>query len=113
MDNTQYIEEVKRTYAGADEVQVKLTLAALGLTGESGEVADAIKKMLFQGHALDRKHVAKELGDILWYLGLACEAIGYSLDEVMQMNVDKLRARYPQGFDPERSINRERYEQSE
>ena len=89
---------------------MKLNLAALGLTGESGEVADHIKKVLFHGHALDVNHVAKELGDILWYLGLACDAIGYSLDDVMQMNVDKLHNRYPNGFDAERSLNRERYE---
>ncbi len=113
MNDKAYIAEIKRTYAGSDDPQEKLTLAALGLTGESGEVADHVKKALFQGHDIDPAHVAKELGDILWYMGLACDAIGYSLDDVMQMNVAKLRRRYPNGFDPERSVHRHQYEGQE
>lgn len=83
-----------------------LTNGALGLAGEGGEVADAVKKHLFQGHELDRKHIAKELGDICWYIAIAAHSIDYDLDDILQMNVDKLSARYPAGFDVERSINR-------
>lgn len=79
----------------------------LGLTGESGEVADMIKKHLFQGHNLDKRHLANELGDIAWYIAVAAEVIGYDLDTIFQMNIDKLRIRYPTGFDPERSIHRD------
>ena len=81
--------------------------AALGLAGESGEVADMIKKVSFQGHQLDEKHLAEEIGDILWYCALAATGLGIDLDDIAQGNVDKLMKRYPQGFDQERSIHRE------
>lgn len=84
-----------------------LTNGVLGLSGESGECADIVKKHLFQGHELDAEKLAKELGDVAWYLAVASYAIGYSLEAVLQMNVDKLRKRYPDGFSAERSIHRE------
>ena len=82
--------------------------AALGLCGESGEVADLIKKHRFQGHDLDFDHVAKELGDIAWYLAVGAYAIGYDLEKILQMNVDKLKARYPDGFSTDRSLHRDK-----
>lgn len=84
-----------------------LTNGVLGLSGESGECADLVKKHLFQGHELDAEKLANELGDVAWYLAVASYAIGYSLEAVLQMNVDKLRKRYPDGFSAERSIHRE------
>ena len=87
----------------------KLVLnGALGLNGESGEVADHIKKHLFQGHELDKNNLAKELGDICWYIAIMAEGLGYDLETIMQMNIDKLRKRYPQGFEAERSLHREK-----
>ena len=80
--------------------------AALGLCGESGEVADLVKKHRFQGHNLDIDHVAKELGDISWYLAVGAYSIGYDLETILQMNVDKLKARYPNGFSADRSLHR-------
>ena len=80
---------------------------ALGLTGESGEVADLVKKCLMQGHDLDLEHVAKELGDICWYIAETATVIGYDMETIMQMNIDKLKKRYPEGFDTERSQHRE------
>lgn len=80
--------------------------AALGLAGESGEFADIIKKALYHGHDFDRVHLGKELGDICWYIALAADILGYDLETIMQMNVDKLKARYPDGFDTERSKHR-------
>ena len=82
--------------------------SALGLCGESGEVADIIKKHRFQGHDLDLDHVAKELGDISWYLAVGAYAIGYDLETILQMNVDKLKARYPNGFSTDRSLHRDK-----
>ena len=61
---------------------------------------------LFQGHDLDREHMAKELGDVAWYLAVSADAIGYDLETIFQMNIDKLRARYPDGFDAEHSLHR-------
>lgn len=78
----------------------------MGLNGESGEVIDLLKKHLFQGHSLDVEHIAKELGDIAWYLAISAYAIDYDLEAIMQINIDKLIARYPLGFDSESSIHR-------
>ena len=82
--------------------------SALGLCGESGEVADLLKKYHFQGHNLDLDHVAKELGDIAWYLAVGAYSIGYDLEKILQMNVDKLKARYPDGFSTDRSLHRDK-----
>ena len=86
---------------------LRLLEGLMGLNGEAGEAIDIMKKVLFQGHKFDRRHVALELGDICWYLALAADAIGYDLEEIMQMNIDKLSTRYPNGFAVERSVNRE------
>lgn len=84
-----------------------LVNAALGLAGESGEVADLIKKVEFQGHILDEDKLVEELGDVLWYVALAAETLGVPLEDIMRRNIDKLWSRYPAGFDPERSQHRE------
>lgn len=80
---------------------------ALGIAGEAGEVADLVKKHIGHGHALDADKVKKELGDVLWYVAVLSERIGCTLEDVAKANVEKLRARYPSGFDPERSKNRQ------
>ena len=78
----------------------------MGLCGESGEAIDIVKKWLAQGHELDKEKLAKELGDICWYLAETATALGCSLDDIMSANIEKLRKRYPEGFDSERSIHR-------
>ncbi len=84
--------------------------ALMGLCGESGEAIDIMKKHLYQGHALDREKLIKELGDIAWYLAEAATGLDINLSEVLQRNLDKLHARYPQGFDTQRSQHRENEE---
>lgn len=84
----------------------RLENGLMGLNGEAGEAIDILKKFLFQGHELDKKHLAKELGDVAWYLAVSADALGYYLEDIFQMNIDKLKARYPDGFDQERSVNR-------
>jgi NTP pyrophosphatase (non-canonical NTP hydrolase) len=76
---------------------------ALGLAGEAGEVADLIKKGIFHQKGLDKENLKKELGDVLWYLTALCSDLGLSLEEVMQHNIKKLKARYPEGYDPQRA----------
>ena len=78
----------------------------LGMTGESGECADLIKKHLFQGHDLDNEHMMRELGDVLWYVAITANTLGYSLNDVMRANVFKLQSRYPNGFESEKSLDR-------
>lgn len=80
--------------------------ACLGLSGEVGEFNDMIKKWVFHEKELDMEHAKKEAGDILWYVVMLCESFGWNIDEIMQMNVDKLKARYPEGFDVERANHR-------
>lgn len=85
----------------------QLEEALLGLCGESGEAIDIFKKYKFQGHELDKEALMKELGDIAWYLTVGASALGYDLNEVLMANIDKLHKRYPNGFEAERSVNRE------
>lgn len=80
--------------------------SVMGLCGESGEAIDLVKKHLMQGHEFDREKFAKELGDIAWYLAEAATAIDMDLENILQMNIDKLKRRYPEGFDPAKSIHR-------
>lgn len=80
--------------------------ACLGLSGEVGEFNDMIKKWVFHEKNLDMEHAKKEAGDILWYVAMLCESFGWNMEEIMQMNVDKLKARYPEGFDVERANHR-------
>lgn len=78
----------------------------MGLCGESGEAIDIVKKWLAQGHELDRDALAKELGDIAWYLAETAYALGIPLEDIFRANIDKLRQRYPEGFDSIRSRER-------
>ena len=78
----------------------------MGLCGEAGEAIDIVKKHLAQGHELDREKLIKELGDVAWYLAETAYALDVPLEDVLQRNIDKLRARYPEGFDAKRSIER-------
>ena len=81
--------------------------AAMGMCGEAGEVSELVKKYAYHGHAMDTEHLARELGDVLWYVSYMAHLFGYSLGEIMEMNQDKLAKRYPDGkFDEERSRNR-------
>lgn len=79
---------------------------ALGLTGEAGEVSDMLKKWIFHEKELDVEHLKKELGDVMWYMAMLCDSFGFDLDEILQMNIDKLKKRYPSGFDTVRANNR-------
>ena len=87
-----------------------LLTAALGLTAESGEFTEVVKKILLQGKPYNEEnvfHMKRELGDICWYLAQACMALDTTFDEIIEMNVDKLKARYPGGeFDVHKSENR-------
>ena len=101
-----YQQAALRTAPGDLQPERLLLNGLMGLNGEAGEAIDILKKHLFQGHELDTAHMAKELGDVAWYLAVSANAIGYDLETIMQMNVDKLKARYPDGFDVEHSLHR-------
>ena len=107
MTINEYQQEALRTEPKDRMTKTDRMLNGLmGLNGEVGEAIDILKKHLFQGHELNKQHFAKELGDIAWYLAVSADAIGYDLEKIFRMNVEKLRERYPDGFDAEKSINR-------
>lgn len=83
-----------------------IVMASLGLSGEVGELNDLIKKWVFHDSGMDITHAKKELGDILWYIACMAESFGWSLDEIMEMNIEKLKKRYPNGFDTVRANSR-------
>ena len=88
----------------------RLLTAAVGMSAESGEFIEVVKKMIFQGKPVNEEnlfHLKRELGDVMWYVAQACMALDTSFDEIVEMNVDKLKARYPGGeFDVHKSENR-------
>ena len=90
-----------------DEGPVRLVSYALGLTGESGEVADLVKKHIGHGHPLDDDKLKLELGDVLWYIAGLAYVLGFTLQEVADANTAKLMKRFPNGFTTEASIARQ------
>lgn len=85
---------------------IRILNCALGLVGEAGEIADAIKKVAFHGHGFDTDRISEEIGDLMWYVSSLCSLIGVNLGDVIRANVEKLRRRYPAGFNKKDSINR-------
>ena len=79
---------------------------AFGLSGEAGEFADAIKKHLVYGKELDKGNVIEEIGDILWYIALACDTMGVDISEVAQQNITKLKLRYPEKYTDKHASDR-------
>lgn len=106
MNLDTYQELALRTKAPYSSEPLELATHSLGLVGESGEVADHIKKYLGHGHELDKTKVAKELGDVLWYVAILAHNLGYNLDTIAQNNIDKLAKRYGDKFSSFASINR-------
>ncbi len=106
MDFTTYQDLAARTLGRDRTHEQQLANAALGLTGEAGETAELIKKHLFHATPLDRDAMVKELGDCLWYISAFATVLEIPMAEIADRNIEKLRKRYPEGFDPERSRNR-------
>lgn len=103
MDFKEYQESAKRTDGG------NLTAHFLGLCGEAGEVVELYKKHIAHGHSLDLDKLAKELGDVLWYASSIASGYDLSLEDIAIANIAKLKARYPEKFSAECSINRVEY----
>ena len=106
MTPNEYQAQAMRWLNPALSEKGTLINGVMGLCGESGEVIDLVKKHLSQGHPLDREALAKELGDVAWYLAESAYVLGYPLEEIFRMNLEKLSARYPDGFSTERSLHR-------
>jgi NTP pyrophosphatase (non-canonical NTP hydrolase) len=111
MDANTYQEQAGRTLLDAPDFrisdkEVMVAWNALGLAGEAGEVADLIKKAIFHQQGVEVEKLKKELGDVLWYVAALCTHLEISLSDVMALNIEKLRARYPEGYSAARSTNR-------
>lgn len=108
MEVNEYQKSAMTTLNPALDKKDVLINSVMGLCGESGETIDIVKKWLMQGHDLDREHLIKELGDVAWYLAEAATALDIPLETVLQGNLDKLRQRFPNGFDTEASVHRKK-----
>lgn len=107
MTINEYQELAMKTLNPQLSAKDVLINGVMGLCGESGEAIDIVKKHLAQGHPLDQEALIKELGDVAWYLAETAYALGVPLEDVLQGNINKLKARYPQGFETRRSVDRE------
>lgn len=106
MTLSEYQKLAQRT-SSAVTMGDKICNGVLGLSGESGEVADILKKYYFQGHQLDKEHMIDEAGDVLWYIAELAVGLGVTLEDIAKHNIEKLEKRYPKlKFEAERSIHR-------
>lgn len=109
MGLTQYQNLALRTANNTLAPRDRIINGVMGLNGEAGELIDIVKKHMFQGHKLATDKLIDELSDVLWYCALLADGLGMDLADIARFNVSKLKARYPEGFSAERSINREEY----
>lgn len=105
MQMNEYQKAAARSINPALYPEQVLHHALHGMSGEVGEIHSIYQKS-YQGHEIDTDHVKKELGDLLWFIAEYCTAMGWALEEVAQMNIDKLKARYPEGFSEDKSLHR-------
>ena len=105
MTLNEYQKLAARTISDDLTVRGQELHALHGMVGEIGELHSIYQK-IYQGHAPSEEHKKKECGDLLWFIAEYCTANGWELDEVANLNIEKLKARYPEGFDAEKSLNR-------
>lgn len=106
-DADAYQQNVLKYAPDHHDYLLNVIYAAMGMCGEAGEASELIKKYAYHDHAIDTEHLARELGDVLWYVSYMAHLFGYPLGKIMAMNQEKLAKRYPDGkFDAERSNNR-------
>lgn len=107
-DADAYQQNVLKYAPDHHDYLLNVIYAAMGMCGEAGEASELVKKYAYHGHTIDTEHLARELGDVLWYVSYLAHLFGYPLGKIMAMNQEKLAKRYPDGkFDAERSRNRE------
>lgn len=105
MTGNEYQELAKRTINGILTFGQAEMHALHGMASEVGEL-HAIYQKQYQGHKFDPEHAKKELGDLMWFIAEYCTVMGFELDKIMELNIEKLRARYPEGFDADHSLHR-------
>jgi NTP pyrophosphatase (non-canonical NTP hydrolase) len=106
MDIKTYVQNTERTRSKLDNKQLDNIHMGLGLITEAGELVDVLKKDLAYGKEIDWVNFQEEIGDILWYIAGLCNINGFDIEKIMDVNIDKLKARYPEKFTSENSIHR-------
>jgi len=101
-----YQQLAARTINHALDRDETINHAVFGLSGEVGEISSLFQKV-YQGHEMNESDLRKEIGDVCWMIAELCTAHGWSMDEICAENIEKLKARYPDGFSEERSLHRE------
>lgn len=116
MNSKQYISDATRTESTNfeamntrlnDDGLKRLLHAGIGLSTESGEFLDALKKHIFYGKELDKVNLAEEMGDLFWYMAIVADELGFEFEEVMERNITKLKARYGDKFSEEKAEKRD------
>lgn len=119
MNPAEYQKAAIRTEAPVDKAIERLNYpltqkdvlrhlhAALGITTEAGEIADLLKRWLFYGKVFTQQQMEEEIGDLLWYIALAADAVGLNMEVIMERNIAKLKARYPDRFTQDAALNRD------
>lgn len=105
MNFEQYKKESERTNKDRG-FNFNVIHAALGIHTEGAELADVIKKYIFYGKKIDVVNIKEEIGDILWYIAILCREFNFNLDDILQINIDKLKIRFPEKFTSENALNR-------
>lgn len=108
MTPTQYQERAARTINKRNNILEQRQHALFGMASEVGEIHGIFQKQ-YQGHSIDYTELKKEVGDLLWFIAEFCTASGWNMEDIMQMNLDKLEGRYPDGFEEKRSVERPEY----
>ena len=106
VDFNLYQKLAQRTSATTTSID-KIANGLMGMNGESGEALDILKKYWFQGHELDVEKIIEEAGDVLWYIAELCSGLGITVEDLARHNIEKLYNRYPDGFEVDKSVNRE------
>lgn len=107
MNIIEYQAKSKRTLNNDLTEEQLISNMVMGITGETGEVVDILKKWMYQGHTLKLNDIEEELGDVMFYIVNLCNLLGLELQDSINNNYNKLLKRYPEGFSTERSVNRE------
>ena len=105
MEGNVYQQLAKRTVNSSLSKPEMVLHSLHGMSGEVGEIHSLYQKV-YQGHSMDEEHLKKEVGDLMWFIAEFCTANDFSLSEIMEMNIEKLKARFPEGFDVEHSLHR-------
>ena len=105
MKPNEYQELAMRTVNKELTKKDMLSNGVMGLCGESGEVIEHVKKHLYHGAYLNIEEIKKELGDVCWYIAEIATSLDLSLEDIMECNIDKLKKRYPHGFEKKKASN--------